>query len=274
MGPHTNRATLGTLPLRDGERSRESLDAAPHRRNLAQVTADTAAMQYPHGLGCFLVLGDQHGLEPLRARLEAIRPLALASIGPDLPLSHRAIGIVLAAPSARVPASLAIVRAGLLADVPLLVVTERPDHDVYLATVTRRGLLLAQSDWNDRPCDARWIVDELVRTALAYERHVVAVRASVRRLARCELTERQMQIARCAATGRSRKQIADDLGLADSTVKNQISSILAKCGIPGASIRELRRILEAVEEAKSHEDDDQDDTADDEGDDRVTVYSR
>ena len=45
-----------------------------------------------------------------------------------------------------------------------------------------------------------------------------------------ELTEREIQILRLIATGNANKQIADQLAIAEATVKSHVVSILAKLG--------------------------------------------
>ncbi len=58
-----------------------------------------------------------------------------------------------------------------------------------------------------------------------------------------KLTPREVEIVRLAAGGFSNREIADALGTAEGTVKNQISSILSKLGVRDRT----RAVLKALE---------------------------
>ncbi len=58
-----------------------------------------------------------------------------------------------------------------------------------------------------------------------------------------ELTRRELDVLRLIATGASNKEIADALGTAEATVKNQASSIFAKLGVRDRT----RAVLRAIE---------------------------
>jgi len=57
------------------------------------------------------------------------------------------------------------------------------------------------------------------------------------------LTEREVQVVRLMAGGYSNKEIADALGTAEGTIKNHVSSILAKLGVRDRT----RAVLKALE---------------------------
>lgn len=57
------------------------------------------------------------------------------------------------------------------------------------------------------------------------------------------LTRRELEVLRLMAGGRSNKEIADALGTAEATVKNQASSVFAKLGVRDRT----RAVLRAIE---------------------------
>jgi NarL family two-component system response regulator LiaR len=66
-----------------------------------------------------------------------------------------------------------------------------------------------------------------------------------------ELTEREVEILRLLTQGRSNKEIALDLTIAEKTVKTHVSSILAKLGVSSrtqAALHALRIGLVSIEE--------------------------
>jgi len=62
------------------------------------------------------------------------------------------------------------------------------------------------------------------------------------------LTEREVQVVRLMAGGYSNKEIADALGTAEGTIKNHVSSILAKLGVRDRT----RAVLKALEAGLLH----------------------
>jgi two-component system NarL family response regulator len=79
-------------------------------------------------------------------------------------------------------------------------------------------------------------VDELVeviRTVAAGQRHIPADIAA--RLAACihqsDLTDRERDVLRLLGRGRRNREIAQDLGIASTTVKTHVGSILLKLGV-------------------------------------------
>jgi len=65
------------------------------------------------------------------------------------------------------------------------------------------------------------------------------------------LTERELQVVRLMAGGYSNKEIADALGTAEGTIKNHVSSILAKLGVRDRT----RAVLKALEAGLLHRQD-------------------
>jgi DNA-binding NarL/FixJ family response regulator len=57
------------------------------------------------------------------------------------------------------------------------------------------------------------------------------------------LTEREVQVLRMIAGGYSNKEIADALAIAEGTVKNHISKVLAKLGVRDRT----RAVLKGIE---------------------------
>jgi DNA-binding NarL/FixJ family response regulator len=77
-----------------------------------------------------------------------------------------------------------------------------------------------------QPSIAAKVVAELTRLA---DRPAAPAAASLAE----PLTEREVEILRLMAEGASNKEIAARLFLAEGTVKNHVTNILAKLGVPG-----------------------------------------
>jgi DNA-binding NarL/FixJ family response regulator len=84
------------------------------------------------------------------------------------------------------------------------------------------------------------VTERLLRVA---DRVHIATDAPIERL-----TEREVQVVRLMAGGYSNKEIADALGTAEGTVKNHVSSILAKLGVRDRT----RAVLKALEAGLLH----------------------
>jgi DNA-binding NarL/FixJ family response regulator len=78
------------------------------------------------------------------------------------------------------------------------------------------------------------------RVVLGLARLATSVPASAAPVA---LTPRELDVLRLIASGRSNKEIADALGTAEATVKNQASSIFGKLGVRDRT----RAVLRAIE---------------------------
>lgn len=64
-----------------------------------------------------------------------------------------------------------------------------------------------------------------------------------------ELTSREMDILRLIASGRSNKEIANDLSLTEGTVKGYVSNVLAKLGVQDRTQAALMAVREGLKRA-------------------------
>ncbi|MBC8063946.1 MAG: response regulator transcription factor [Chlorobia bacterium] len=64
-----------------------------------------------------------------------------------------------------------------------------------------------------------------------------------------ELTAREMDILRLIASGRSNKEIANDLSLTEGTVKGYVSNVLAKLGVQDRTQAALMAVREGLKRA-------------------------
>ena len=130
---------------------------------------------------------------------------------------------------------------------PALILTTLDDADLLLASVRAGARGFLNKDVS---------LDELVGAIRAVARGDTwfqpALTASLRRglparpagdLPRERLTERERDVLRLMAGGYSNREIADVLATAEGTVKNQVSSILAKLGVRDRT----RAVLKAIE---------------------------
>lgn len=80
------------------------------------------------------------------------------------------------------------------------------------------------------------------------ERLMREVAAATPRAHRTDLTSRELEVLRHLAAGRSNKQIARELGVAEKTVKTHVSNVLAKLGVTDRT----QAALYAVEHGLAH----------------------
>jgi DNA-binding NarL/FixJ family response regulator len=131
---------------------------------------------------------------------------------------------------------------------PTLILTTFDDADVVLDAIRAgaRGFMLKDVSYRQLVAAIRAVAggatvfqpavtERLLRAAGRV--HVPAAQASER------LTEREVEVVRLMAGGYSNKEIAHALGTAEGTIKNHVSSILAKFGVRDRT----RAVLKALE---------------------------
>jgi DNA-binding NarL/FixJ family response regulator len=75
-----------------------------------------------------------------------------------------------------------------------------------------------------------WIGRDAVASLIETLRHAKS-RAPIPGAAPFALTPRQVEILKAVATSRTNREIADDLGISEDTVKQHLSAIFDKCGV-------------------------------------------
>ncbi len=80
------------------------------------------------------------------------------------------------------------------------------------------------------------------------ERLMREVAASTPKAHRTDLTSRELEVLRLIATGRSNREIARELSVAEKTVKSHVSNVLAKLGVADRT----QAALYAVEHGLAH----------------------
>jgi DNA-binding NarL/FixJ family response regulator len=108
----------------------------------------------------------------------------------------------------------------------IVLTVRRGDEDVYRALQAgARGYLLKDAPWNEILDGIRAVHSGLRRVSAA------AAQALTERVPGPGLTEREQQVLALIVAGKGNKAIGADLGIAESTVKAHINSILSKLGV-------------------------------------------
>lgn len=136
---------------------------------------------------------------------------------------------------------------------PTIILTTFDDSDAVLDGIRAgaRGFMLKDVSYDQLIAAIRAVAggatvfqpavtERLLRVA---DRVHIATDAPIERL-----TEREVQVVRLMAGGYSNKEIADALGTAEGTIKNHVSSILAKLGVRDRT----RAVLKALEAGLLH----------------------
>jgi len=136
---------------------------------------------------------------------------------------------------------------------PTLILTTFDDSDAVLDGIRAgaRGFMLKDVSYDQLIAAIRAmaggatvfqpaVTERLLRVA---DRVHIATDTPIERL-----TEREVQVVRLMAGGYSNKEIADALGTAEGTIKNHVSSILAKLGVRDRT----RAVLKALEVGLLH----------------------
>jgi len=131
---------------------------------------------------------------------------------------------------------------------PTLILTTFDDAELLLRAVRAgaRGFLSKDVSLDELVSAIRALArgDTWFQPALtASLRRAIAARAPDTTPAHERLTERERDVLRLMAGGYSNREIADVLATAEGTVKNQVSSILAKLGVRDRT----RAVLKAIE---------------------------
>jgi DNA-binding NarL/FixJ family response regulator len=134
-----------------------------------------------------------------------------------------------------------------------LILTTFDDSDVVLDGIRAgaRGFMLKDVSYDQLIAAIRAVAggatvfqpavtERLLRVA---DRVHIATEAPIERL-----TEREVEVVRLMAGGYSNKEIAHALGTAEGTIKNHVSSILAKFGVRDRT----RAVLKALEAGLLH----------------------
>jgi DNA-binding NarL/FixJ family response regulator len=134
---------------------------------------------------------------------------------------------------------------------PCLVLTTFDDADAFLAAVRAgaRGYLLKDASPDELSEAIRslakggtWLKPALTDSVL---RGLIALRGAPGAAPRVEdeaLTERELEVLRLLAGGYSNREIGSALGVAERTVKNHVSAVLAKLGVRDRTRAVLRAL--------------------------------
>jgi DNA-binding NarL/FixJ family response regulator len=112
--------------------------------------------------------------------------------------------------------------------------TVHPDALVDVVRAVSQGYYVAGTQFMTRDEFTAWFQSQLGQT----QRRAASTELSV------VLTQREMQILRCVADGMLNKEIANQLGLSEQTVKNHVTSILRKLNVKDrtqAAVAAIRR---------------------------------
>ena len=131
---------------------------------------------------------------------------------------------------------------------PTLILTTFDDSDVVLDGIRAgaRGFLLKDVSYQQLLAAIRAVAGGATVFQPAVTERLLRASGAVRidtDAPREELTERESEVVRLMAGGYSNREISEALGTAEGTVKNQVSSILAKFGVRDRT----RAVLKALE---------------------------
>jgi DNA-binding NarL/FixJ family response regulator len=134
---------------------------------------------------------------------------------------------------------------------PTLILTTFDDADVVLDGIRAgaRGFLLKDVSYNQLIAAIRAVASGGTVFQPAVTERLLRFAETVRRPAVTEhLTEREIEVVRLMSGGYSNREIAHALGTAEGTIKNHVSSILAKFGVRDRT----RAVLKALESGLLH----------------------
>ncbi len=128
---------------------------------------------------------------------------------------------------------------------PTLVLTTFDDDDIVLDTIRggARGFLLKDASYEQLAGAIRALASGATAFQPATTERLFRQATPASALASERLTEREVEVVRLMAGGFSNKEIAHALGTAEGTIKNHVSSILAKLGARDRT----RAVLRALE---------------------------
>jgi len=131
---------------------------------------------------------------------------------------------------------------------PTLILTTFDDSNAVLEGIRAgaRGFMLKDVSYDQliRAIRAIHAGDTVFQPAVTERLLRASTRVEVETLAPAErLTDREVEVVRLMSGGYSNKEIAHALGTADGTIKNHVSSILAKLGVRDRT----RAVLKALE---------------------------
>ena len=131
---------------------------------------------------------------------------------------------------------------------PTLILTTFDDSDVVLDGIRAgaRGFLLKDVSYQQLLAAIRAVAGGATVFQPAVTERLLRASSTVHidtDAPREELTERESEVVRLMAGGYSNREIGEALGTAEGTVKNQVSSILAKFGVRDRT----RAVLKALE---------------------------
>jgi DNA-binding NarL/FixJ family response regulator len=136
---------------------------------------------------------------------------------------------------------------------PTLILTTFDDADVVLDGIRAgaRGFMLKDVSYQQLIAAIRAVASGATVFQPAVTERLLRAGAPARAGADAQreaLTEREVQVVRLMAGGYSNKEIAHALGTAEGTIKNHVSSILAKFGVRDRT----RAVLKALEAGLLH----------------------
>jgi two-component system NarL family response regulator len=112
-------------------------------------------------------------------------------------------------------------------DAKLVVISSfAPDEEVYSAIAAGAQAYVLKTIEADE-------LVEVIRKVAAGQRHIpgeIAARLAAR-IPRSDLTDRERDVLRLLVRGRRNREIAEDLGISEGTVKTHVGSILLKLGV-------------------------------------------
>jgi DNA-binding NarL/FixJ family response regulator len=172
-------------------------------------------------IGLASVIADEPGLEVVGQASTGARAVELyRSLRPDVVLMDLRLPDF-----SGVAATVAIRKE--FPDAKLVVISSfAPDEEVYSAIAAGAQAYVLKTIEADE-------LVEVIRKVAAGQRHIpgeIAARLAAR-IPRSDLTDRERDVLRLLVRGRRNREIAEDLGISEGTVKTHVGSILLKLGV-------------------------------------------
>lgn len=227
------QARLGILACMAARRTSERWDPSEFIGRFLVIDDDA---KYAEHIGAFM--RERRPVDFARSIAEAERRLA----GPT-PYIGLVIDLVL--PDGNGVAYLDTLRArGERAPAILLAAADELAHIVHVRVGALCARILHKEDEVRAHDDFETLVARFRELALEHEARSLGPRAALFDLSDGELTPTEMRVAELRLAGDTNAQVAEGLGITAKTVKNHVSSVLAKCGGTGRGLGWLRDRVE------------------------------